>query len=364
MPPVRPRFPVDRRLVHDDGTIRQPWSYFFLTLSEQVGSPGDYAVVSDHRISLKAPYSAIEYTADGRTLGDGNLHFPTFTGDVLNTGLATLLKDVGTPAPLGLYKLSTDYAGRVTGTTTVQASDLTPLLDPIYVNQSGDTMSGLLSVPSLQLQGGSSTEGTITYDPANRTASLDTGNGSSLQLGMESRLLGYNRTGSTILNGQVVYILGAHADQVEIALADNSTEATAAAVGIATEDIPNNSAGLVTTFGAIHDLSTHSFSEGSKVWLGSAGSFVATAPALPAKQIPLGFVVRSHPNQGIIFVRTESSSTVTELGPVLNTDLTVPAYWYVQYAGIIKRVNLSTSPFLVQYCVSTDWANRYTLTYI
>ena len=367
MAPTRPRFPIDRQIVDSAGNIRQPWAYYFLTLSEQVGQPGDYAVVSDHRVTLTTAYSDIQFLSDGRTLTDGLLHFPTLTGDVTSSGLTVSLVPVGTPVSNAFVRVTTDTAGRVSATTPITTLDLTSLLDSTYVNASGDTMSGGLSTPYLTLQdfSGSTTEGQLTYSPSDRTASIDTGNGSSLQLGMESRLLGYNRTGSTIPNGTAVYILGAHADTVEIAVADNSAAETSAVVGVVTEDIPNNSAGLVTTFGAIHDLDTHSFSEGAVLWLGTAGGLVDSMPALPAKQIQVGFVVRSHPNQGIIFVRAESSgSGTTGLGPVLNTDSTQTDYWYVQYSGIIKRIQITVDPFVVQYCASSDWTNRYTLTYI
>lgn len=365
--PVRPRFPQDRQIVDSAGNIKPAWSYFFLTLTEQVGMPGDYGVVSDHRIQVTTNFSSLEFRDDGTTYADGSLFFPQLTGDVTNSGLVLSLKPTGTPVTNSLVKVTTDYAGRVSATSPVEVSDLTGLLDPVYVNVSGDVMSGDLSVLSLTLQSfsGTTAEGQLTYSPSDRTASIDTGNGSSLQLGMESRLLGYNRTGSTIPNGTAVYILGAHADTVEIAVADNSAAETSAVVGIVTEDIPNNSAGLVTTFGAIHDLDTHSFSEGATLWLGTAGGLVDSMPALPAKQIQVGFVVRSHPNQGIIFVRAESSGSGTAgLGPVLNTDSTQTDYWYVQYSGIIKRIQITVDPFVVQYCASSDWTNRYTLTYI
>jgi hypothetical protein len=71
------------------------------------------------------------------TNGDGIAGNPTFD---LNT--------VGTPVTTSFVKITTDVFGRISGTTAVLASDITPLVDATYVNVTGDTMSGTLTFTS------------------------------------------------------------------------------------------------------------------------------------------------------------------------------------------------------------------------
>lgn len=54
------------------------------------------------------------------------------------------LDTVGTPVSASFVKITTDAFGRVTATTPVVQSDITTLVDSVYVNVAGDTMTGPL----------------------------------------------------------------------------------------------------------------------------------------------------------------------------------------------------------------------------
>jgi len=64
-----------------------------------------------------------------------------------STGAVTLnLATTGTPVSASFVKITTDTFGRVTATTPVVQSDITTLVDSVYVNVAGDTMTGDLSM--------------------------------------------------------------------------------------------------------------------------------------------------------------------------------------------------------------------------
>jgi len=89
------------------------------------------------------------------TNGDGTLGNPTIN-------LAT----VGTPVIDAFVKITTDTFGRVTATSAVVSGDITTILDDIYVNVDGDTMTGSLVMST----------GTVVTLPDAPTAGTDAAN--------------------------------------------------------------------------------------------------------------------------------------------------------------------------------------------
>jgi hypothetical protein len=125
----------------------------------------------------------------------------------------------------------------------------------------------------------------------------------ALNIGQEVWAHVRNATGSTITNGQVVYINGATGDKPTIALADADTEATSRLIGLATHNIENNSNGFVTIAGEVGGLNTSAFSEGDLLYLSStAGGLTTTKPGDGKHNRVVGVVARAHATQGSIFV--------------------------------------------------------------
>lgn len=183
---------------------------------------------------------------------------------------------------------------------------------------------------SVQLTGGTGTEGTLTWNPEDQTADLDVGNGVVYQLGQESGFPAKNLSGGTITNGTVVCVTGASGDKPTIELASNNSEAlSASTIGIATEDVNNNATGRITTSGFVRGLNTSAFTEGVAIWLGVNGAFTATKPESPAHLVHLGWVTRVHATEGIIFVHVNNGWELEELHDVLVTN--------VQDKDIIQR---------------------------
>ena len=161
---------------------------------------------------------------------------------------------------------------------------------------------------------------TLTWNATDYTLDMPL-NGVTVQLGQETLGRAVNKTGGTILNGQVVRVTGAQGQRITVDLANNFSDATSATVfGVATEDILNNQEGFITLTGLVRDIDTSALTEGSPVYLGAVpGSLVDTKPETPAHDVLIGYCIRSHANLGSIYVKVQNGYEISELHDVLIT---------------------------------------------
>jgi hypothetical protein len=132
-----------------------------------------------------------------------------------------------------------------------------------------------------------------------------------------------NITGAQIDKGKVVRIVGATGDNPLIELADYGAESNSAnTLGITTENIPNDSFGLVITEGILLGVNTIGMTAGQLLYLGSSGSFTTTVPIAPNHGVRLGEVLRQQQNNGSIYVRIDNGIELGEAHDVLYTGLT------------------------------------------
>lgn len=87
-----------------------------------------------------------------------------------------------------------------------------------------------------------------------------------------------NDTGSTIAKGKAVYISGVVSSTPTIALADNSSSSTMAAVGVTQDSIANSADGSVVIFGELDTIDTSSFTAGDTLYVGTSGDLTSTKP--------------------------------------------------------------------------------------
>lgn len=166
-------------------------------------------------------------------------------------------------------------------------------------------------------------EGCSFWNSDDHTLNLMTEtSGTTIQIGQEIVLRGTNRTGTTIPNGSIVYINGAQGNRPTVALASARTHTIArATIGVATTPIENNETGYITTFGLVRDIDTSALFEGAPVFL-SVASGLFQAPPVPDKPdttVFIGIVARSHPQQGILFVKILSQPNLEELSNVFHS---------------------------------------------
>lgn len=191
-------------------------------------------------------------------------------------------------------------------------------------------------------------EARVLWDDGDGTISVGLKGGNvNLSIGQEEVVRVYNGTGSTLTDGQVVYITGAQGQRPSVALAKADSESTSAYVlGVVTEPITNGSEGFVTTFGVVRGINTLGYTEGAAIWLSAstAGAFTSTKPTAPNHLVQIGFVVKAHQTAGQIFVRNQNGYEIDELHDVSITSKTDnDVLSYDSTAGYWKNQNLATA---------------------
>jgi hypothetical protein len=184
-----------------------------------------------------------------------------------------------------------------------------------------------------------STEGTVSVN-------LDTTNGVTLSLGTEQYIRVVNKTGSTITDGQVVYINSAQGNRPTATLAQANALSTSKVIGVATQNIANNAEGFITTSGEVHNYNTSGFTAGDVLYVSdtTAGALTNTPPTTPNFVVSVGVALNSTVS-GAILVKTHqplaSSSSLAD-----NSDLVSPSQKAVKSyvdSGTVTMSNKSIS---------------------
>jgi len=129
-----------------------------------------------------------------------------------------------------------------------------------------------------------------------------------------------NMSGTQINKGTVVRIVGSVGDNPLIGVASFLTEGQSAnTLGITTENIPNDSFGLVITEGILVGVNTSGMTAGQLLYLGPNGTFTTSYPVAPNHGVRLGEVLRPQQNQGSIYVRIDNGSELGESHDVYDT---------------------------------------------
>lgn len=174
------------------------------------------------------------------------------------------------------------------------------------INRSGSSTFDTFEYIDLDTSNGTAPPyqaGRIYWDSAAYAASYHTGiSNTSNQIGQELWTLVQNQTGSTINNGEAVYIYNAGGEIARVALADADNGATAYKfIGVATNDILNGELGFATIFGDVHDVNTLGMTEGNPIYLSAtAGQWSQTKPS--AHIVRIGYVKYAHATEGVITI--------------------------------------------------------------
>jgi hypothetical protein len=217
-------------------------------------------------------------------------------------------------------------------------------LDTRFVNVTGDTMTGNLELPTIDITNHADftssvtspdhQEGRVFYCDEDKTLCYYNENADvKVNIGQETLIRVLNKTGLNIPNGKVVYINGAFAagNRVTIDLAD-ATDSSTRVIGVTTCSISDDQSGYVTTEGLVRDVNTNGFTVGETIYLDplNPGELTNVMPDAPNRKIQIGIVVKVGTTDGIIFVRIFNGESVGELHDVT---LTTPV------SGDILRYN-------------------------
>jgi hypothetical protein len=161
-----------------------------------------------------------------------------------------------------------------------------------------------------------STDGSVTVTTSGtvRDLSVDVA-GSTKKLISQVR----NETGATLTKGTVVYISGASGNKALVSKALANADATSAQTyGVIQADISNNQNGYVVVVGAVSNLNTSAYPDGTQLYLSgtTAGEYTSTKPYAPIHLVYVAVVTRSHATQGDIEVKIQNGYEMDELHDV------------------------------------------------
>jgi len=156
--------------------------------------------------------------------------------------------------------------------------------------------------------------GRLYWDTETNGLRMDVSDSGSLQVGYEMWLNARNTTGSTILDGTPVRIIAGGGNQAFIA-PDNGQGSI---IGLATQDIPNNGNGRVTSFGVVHDLNTAAFADGALLYASATGTLTTTITSSF-----VGIVLSSNTAQGTVLVSPDSRESAAGTTAARPTTITV-----------------------------------------
>jgi len=297
--------------------------------------------------ALSAGYSSsgslvnyLSATSTGISLvaGSGGLAIDSATGAWTVGGSSGTTGQVLTVDSLGAPYWATGGGGSGSGTVTSvgtagSVSGLTLTGGPITTSgtvtlggaiTSATAMTGAIATPTYIDFATSATVtpavGRLTWDATDGTLQLGlTGGNVNLQIGQELVQRVLNKTGTGLVNGQIVRVTGAQGSRLTAGLAQSNSKANCTGtLGMLTEDIANNQQGFVTTNGIVHDVNTGGYTDGDILYLSAStpGGYTNVQPAVPNQTVIIGYVIRAHATVGQIYIDVQQSSDLTDLADV------------------------------------------------
>lgn len=162
--------------------------------------------------------------------------------------------------------------------------------------------------------------GTMRWNLTDGTLDLGLlGGNVTLQLGQESVQRVKHADNSGLVQGKVVYLVGSDGTNPTVRYARANTDLTSAnTFGVMTEDASGGSKAFCTTFGLVRNINTNNLTEGGLVWLSkdTAGAMTAVRPTAPNHGVEIGFCIRKHATQGVVFVTVQNGYELNELHDV------------------------------------------------
>lgn len=235
----------------------------------------------------------------------------------------------------GLFKTGTDGIG-ITVNGVAVATFSTAGGAQILASQDYIQLDAAAAAPSYA-------EGRVFYDNTEHTlAYFNDATGVTVNVAQEQLVRVRNSTGSTLTDGQIVYINGATGNRPTVALAKADAEATSeGTIGVVTDAIANGADGYITTSGIVRNLNTSAVAEGTTLYLSAAtaGAWTTTAPLAPQHAVRVGYVTRQHATQGSIFVKVDNGYELDELHDVrITSKANLDGLEYDSTAGYWKNV--------------------------
>lgn len=220
------------------------------------------------------------------------------------------------------FRVSSDIDTFLRKATKEQAAEF--LVGATYAPINNPTFTGIVGIPTADFNVGNS-GGELSWNNQEKTLDLATGsNDVTIQLGQETVIFARNNSGVQINDGENVMLTGSVGNKPAVSKGDASNSVSAhKIIGIATQNIGNNSDGFITIIGKVRgiNLPNASFSEGDIVYADPtvAGGLTTTKPQI---EVELGIVLKTGGN-GEIEVNTNNEAALFDLKQELTRDLNI-----------------------------------------
>jgi len=176
-----------------------------------------------------------------------------------------------------------------------------------------------------QFKGTYSLNGTLmSFDtaPANGVAIEVISIASAAASDYNQKMLFYGKASEVISKGDAIMLAGQEGDHFLLAKATQAAIGTNHEyfLGLASQDLAQGEFGYVTEFGKIIEIDTSGYTAGDILWFdaggSTAGALTTTEPAPPLVKIQVAAVIRSHANEGVLFIRPNWYHELNELHDV------------------------------------------------
>jgi hypothetical protein len=201
------------------------------------------------------------------------------------------------------------------------------------IKRDADKSFSITSIDFDQTTTEQDTLGKLQWNDSEGTLNLGLQQDVVLQVGQIFYTRVANETGSSIFNGQMVYVVGAgestpgHQSHPLVSqfIADGSINPDRV-IGVATHDIVSGSHGYVTTLGMVRGLNTASYAPGTTLYADpdNYGGLVSLEPLSPDRAVVAGIVVESSSYNGSILVNPRTYPSAY-LIPYDNSDAEISA---------------------------------------
>lgn len=263
----------------------------------QTGNNGKYLTTDGTNTSWAVnPLGTVTSVATGTGLTGG----PITTSGTISFSNSNVGTWAATPSSANLASAMTDE----TGSGLLVFNTAPTLNNPTISNYQSFTPS---SAPSY-------VEGEVWYDSSSYAlAYYNNTTNNIVHIGQEIQQQVRNSTGSTITKGQVVYISGSTGQIGNIILAQANAYISSQVIGVANQDIPNNTNGWIVTQGTVSNINTSTFTAGNPIYLSAttAGALTQTEPSTPNYAVHMGVCLYSNTNNGKIYINPINKSIDT-----------------------------------------------------
>jgi hypothetical protein len=229
----------------------------------------------------------------------------------LNLANSIVDADVSASAGIAYSKLASLTTNRLLVSNSsgkVSASSLTwDSVDSIVGAVSGIDFNGLTTLPVANRLLWNSDFGTLMLGLTSAV---------SLPVGQQQVAAVKSSTNGGLVKGKVVYVVGATGGNKTVAYARSDSGTTVkTTLGVVGETVSGGAKAFTVTNGVITNLNTSTLTEGDPVFVSSssAGDLTSTAPTAPNHRVRVGYCVRQHSTNGVLYVNVQTGYDVGEL---------------------------------------------------